>query len=205
METGKEKVDRICQLLKEETLKPAQEEAKEIIEAAKLKAKELVSGAESKKKQVLADLDKEIEQKQKIFESSLNLSCKNAYHKVRESIEKNLFSEELQKLVQEKLSEKKVTLDFVTAVIHAIEKEGLSADLEVVIPKMVDREGLVKELVARFKDKLQKEKVIDQDFAAGVKVKMVDQKVTIDLSDDALKELLASFLQKDFRQIVFNV
>lgn len=205
MQTGKEKVDRICQLLKEETLKPAQEEAKNILDSARQKADEIVLQAENKKKQILSDLDQEIEQKQKIFDSSLNLSCRNAYQKVRESLEKNLFSEDLQKMIQEEVSNTQVMTDFVKAIVEAIDKEGLSTDLEVFIPKKVNRDEFVKELINRFKDKLQKEKVIDQDFAAGVKVKMVDQKITIDLSDQALKELIASFLQKEFRQIVFNV
>lgn len=205
METGKQKVDRICSLLKEETLKPAQEEARRIIDEAKKRADEIEKATEQKRKEILSDADKELEKKKQIFESSLQLSCRNAFQKVRQSIETELFSDQLDQLLCEKLDDTDVIGEFIKSVAAAIEKEGLDTDIEVTISKNVSKEKLVKLLISKFKNKLDVEQVIDRDFAAGVKIKLVDQKITVDLSDQALKELLASFLHKEYREIVFNV
>jgi len=205
METGKQKVDRICSLLKEETLRPAQEEAKRIIDVAKKRAEEIENATEQKRKEILSDADKDLEKKQQIFESSLQLSCRNAFQKVRQSIETELFSDQLDQLLCEKLEDTDVIGEFVKSVADAVEKEGLDTDLEVAISKNVSKEKLIKLLISKFKYKLDEDKVVDRDFPAGVKIKLVDQKITIDLSDQALKELLASFLHKEYREIVFNV
>ncbi len=45
LEKGKDKIQHICQVLKEETLKPAQDEAEKIIARAKKERDEILKGA----------------------------------------------------------------------------------------------------------------------------------------------------------------
>jgi len=205
METGKEKIDRICALLKKETIKPAQEQVKELLENAKKKAEKIVSEANTKKESLLKETELEIEKKKKIFDTSLALGAKNTLETLRQSIEKNLFSKKIQELVAEKSSDENVIANFISVVVEAIRKEGLETDLNAHIAKSVPKESILKLLVSKVKDQLGEGKIIEGDFAGGAKISLVDQKMTIDLSDEALNELLAEFLQHDFRQILFNV
>lgn len=205
METGKEKVDRICALLKEETIKPAQDEAKRILDEARKKADSILKEAAQNKEKLLSDTQNELDKRKQIFESSLALASKSTLESLRQSIEKNLFSDEMNKLIQQKSADEGVVSDFIKVVADAIEKEGLDGDIEAFIPKAVSKEKLLQLLGSKIGAKLNTEKVIQKDFAGGAQIKLVDQHLTIDLSDQALKELLASFLQKDYRQIIFNV
>lgn len=205
METGKEKIDRICALLKEETIKPAQEQVKELLDHARRKAEGIVSDAKNQKESLLIEAEAELAKRKKIFDASLDLGAKNTLEMLRQTIEKNLFTDKIQALVAEKSSEENVIADFIAIVTEAIRNEGLETDLQAHISKGVSRESIIKLLASKVKDQFEKEKVIEGDFAGGAKISLVDQKMTIDLSDEALKELLAEFLQKDFRQIVFNV
>ena len=49
MEKGSDKVQKICELLKQETLEPAKQEAKELLENAKMQASRIVQEAKEKK------------------------------------------------------------------------------------------------------------------------------------------------------------
>jgi V/A-type H+-transporting ATPase subunit E len=205
METGKEKIDRICALLKEETIKPAQEQVKELLDNARNKAEKIISDANSQKQALLKQAEVEIEKKKKIFDTSLDLGAKNTLETLRQTIEKNLFSEKLQELVAEKSSDETVISDFLSVVTEAIKKEGLESDLQAQVAKNVSKENIIKLLAGKVGEQLDKEKIIEGNFAGGAKLSLVDKQMTIDLSDRALKDLLAEFLQKDFRQILFNV
>lgn len=205
MESGKQKIQKICDLLKEKTIEPAQEEAKKIIDEAHKKAEKIIKEAKKTAEHEIENVQTEIEQKQKVFTSSLHLACKQAYEKVRQSIENSLFSKELDKLIFEKFTDTKVLSDLITAMLSAIEKEGMSTDLSVYIPKSVSPRKINELLISRFKDKLREKNVIEGDFEAGVKIKLHDQKLTVSLSENELKDLIANFIHNDFRQVVFNI
>lgn len=70
-DTGKNKIQKICDLIKSETIEPAQQEAREIVENAHLQAKEIVDEARRQAEEIHAKALREIEQKKKVCESSL--------------------------------------------------------------------------------------------------------------------------------------
>jgi V/A-type H+/Na+-transporting ATPase subunit E len=42
------------------------------------------------------------------------------------------------------------------------------------------------------------------DFDGGVQIKLCDRKITIDVSDRVVRELIANFIRHDFRDLVFQ-
>jgi V/A-type H+-transporting ATPase subunit E len=46
--------------------------------------------------------------------------------------------------------------------------------------------------------------VLVSSIGGGIEVKLLDQNMTIDLSDTAFKELVAGYIRKDFRDLVFK-
>ena len=75
VDTGKETVKRICEVLKEDTLNPAREEAESIIHKAKADADRITQDAQEQAKQMKEAAIKEIEGREKVFRSSLNVAC----------------------------------------------------------------------------------------------------------------------------------
>ena len=69
LETGKNKIQKICDVLRKETLEPAKQEAAEIVENAHIAASKILVDAQKKGQELLSLAEKEIAEKKKVFES----------------------------------------------------------------------------------------------------------------------------------------
>lgn len=70
LETGKDKIQKICDALKKETLEPAKQEAREVIENARLQAAEIVTAAK-KEAEEKSPLQRKRSRKNKEYSSPL--------------------------------------------------------------------------------------------------------------------------------------
>lgn len=201
---GQDKIQKICDQLRRETLQPAAEEAQRILEEAKKKAEEIKEEAERHAELMIKQARGQIEQERNVFHSSLKQAAKQTVEGLRQEIEHRLFNDELQNLLEKQLTDPKVIADLVNGIVKAIEKEGLGVDLTAVIPHLVsveDVNGLLLESVRR---RLKEKPLELGSFAGGIQVKLLGKKMTIDLSDQAIKELLANYMRKDFRNLIFS-
>jgi len=53
-------------------------------------------------------------------------------------------------------------------------------------------------------NRLREKSVVLNGFDGGIQVKLHEQKMTLDLTDEALIELLQRYLRKDFRDLLFK-
>lgn len=202
IDSGNDKVKKICDVLKKETLEPAKNEAKALILDAQDKANEMLASA---KKDAQREIDKareQIAQEKRVFESSLALSAKQALGALRQEISERLLGAAISKLVDFQSVETSAKL--LDALLRAIEKDGLDANLELALPKGVDKEALVNSLGSSAATLLKNSEVVVGAFAGGVRVKMKEAQLTIDLTDQTVKELLTSYVREDFRSLVLN-
>ena len=65
LETGKDKIQKICDALRKETLEPAKQEAREIVENAHLKADEILQEAKKKAEESTRRVEMEISERKK--------------------------------------------------------------------------------------------------------------------------------------------
>ena len=86
-----------------------------------------------------------------------------------------------------------------------LEEKGINEELTVLVPKSASKKAINSLIASHFLDKLHGKSVVLGDFEGGVQLKLHDRTVTIDISDQALKDVLASFLRADFRKLVFQV
>ena len=203
-DTGKDKVKKICEILRRDTLDPAKLEADKIVERATEQAALLIQEAKAEALKLESDAKKRIEEEKNVFQASLSMSAKQSLSVLRKEVEDNFFSKEIEKLLQTPLKEPSVVAKIISAVVSAVEKDGLQTDMEAIIPKTVKTSDINALLAANIKEKLSKKSVSLGEIAAGAQVKLVDSHLTIELSDDSLKVLLANFVRDDFRKIIFN-
>ena len=201
---GKEKIDQIASLLRLETLEPAEREAAKIIAEAKRQAEEIVKESEAKAKERVAQAKASIERERQVYERSLLQSAKLALEALRQGIERELFSGELHLAVIAESAKPGLISKLIESMVLAIDKAGMGADLSALIPKEVKPEEVTALLSARILDRLRGGKVVLGDFAGGVALKLHEERITIDLSDEALFELLATHARKDFRKLFFG-
>lgn len=205
LEKGKEKIKQICDVLRDETLGPAQKEAQQIIERAQQEAEQVIASAHQEAEKIRSDAQAAIEQEKKTFHSSLQQAAKQGLESLRQSIEHTFFHEHLSVLIERDMENPGLIADLINAIVKALEKEGLAADLTALVPQKIPVRSLNELLLQEVVKKLNNESVSIGHFNAGVQLKVNGKKLTIDISDEALKELLATnIFRKDFRKLVFN-
>lgn len=203
-ETGKDKIKKICEILKNESLQPAKQEAQKIIEIAEAQAQEMIKKAEAKSIQIEQTTKAKLEKEKEIFQSSLIGACKQAVESLRQEIVDNLFNPELSLWINKALDDPKASSQLITALVNAIEKEGTSADFSASISKNLSTETINALLAKAILLKLKEKSVVLGGFSSGVQIKLHDKQLVLDMSETALKELLEKYLRKDFRKILFS-
>jgi len=204
MKTGSEKVKEICDELRRETLEPAKQKAEEIILEARQQAKGLTDEAQQEAERLLAEARLEIQRQKNIFNSSLHQAVKQALESLKQAIEEKLLNPELTRLIQKKMQSPDVIAHLIEAVIHALKKEGMDANLSVYVPAAVPARVINEKLTEQIIESLKEKSVLVSPIGGGIEVKLHDQNITIDISDTAIKELVASYIRKDFREMFFG-
>ncbi len=204
LDSGEDKIQQICDSIRNETLLPAQERAKEIVENANIQADIIIKKAHKEKERLLHTAKKNIEKERKIFDSSLNLATRQALEVLKQQIEKELFSKNLKNYLVKETKDPKIIANLINALIKTIEEYGIDSDVSAYVPKEVDLKAINLHLLKETIDKLKEKEVIIGDFDGGIKLKLIDQEITIDISDEALKVLVADHIRSDFRKLIFS-
>ncbi len=204
IETGKDKVKKICDVLRQETLEPAKKEAEALIERAKSEAQALLNEAKLVIDRMMTEARTEIEKQKSVAQSALHQACRQSLETLRLQIEEKLFNQELAAQILQQTQDPKVLATLITAVVKALEKEGTDADLSAYIPAAVPAPSVNAFLAQEILSKLKENSVLLSPIGGGVEVKLHKNQITLDLSDVALKELVAKYLRKDFRSLLFG-
>ncbi len=204
LETGKDKIKKICEILKNETLEPAKQEAQKIIAQAHEEAAKIIQETQQKAEDILKANQEKMQRERKVFESSLVQAAKQGMETLRQAIERDLFNEELSSWVKQNTADPKIAAQLITVLVRAIEKEGVSADFSALIPSQIPADKVNALIAKSILEKLREKSVTIGNFKGGVQLKLHDQKCTLDLSDQALYELLEKYLRKDFRELLFK-
>ncbi|HEV3269849.1 MAG TPA: V-type ATP synthase subunit E [Candidatus Rhabdochlamydia sp.] len=205
METGKDKVRKICDVLRKETLEPSQKQAEEMLAQASLQAQEIIAQAYLKQKQLLVDAKEQIQREKAIFESSLSQTSKQVIEALKQEIEENIFHKELLHLLKGEMNKPEVLSRLINAVIAAIEKEGIESDLSVYIPEAVPAREVNALLLQNILGKLQEKSVlIGSSIHGGMELKIHDKNISIEITDSSLEELIERYSRRDFHEIIFK-
>lgn len=204
LDKGQDKIDQICTILRKDTLEPAEKKAAEIINAAEKKAQDIILEAEKKHNTLLSKAKDEIEQEKKVFQSSLYQAARQGVEYLRQEIEEKLFNPELTQKIKTVTVDPQIIASIISALVHSIEKEGMSGDLSAYIPQTVSAQAVNALLLDGVLHKLKNGSVEVGTFDGGAQVKIKDKRITIDMSDKALKDLLANYIRKDLRKYIFG-
>ena len=204
LEKGEDKIQKICEALRKETIEPAKKDALKIIEEAKRQAEAIVAEAEGQAKEIMDRTKIEIEQGRNVFQSSLQQAAKQSVEALRQEIEKHLFNTQLDQILEKQMQDPKIIASLINAIIKAIEKKGIDTSIEALIPQEVSPREINELLLAETVKQLKNHSVTVGSFKGGAQVRLVNKKITVDMTEDALKELMASFVRKDFRKLIFN-
>lgn len=204
LESGKDRVKAICDVLRKETLEPAQRQADHIIEEAKEEAARILTEAEAQGNRILKEAHQEIERLRSAAESSLRQAGRQTIEGLKYAIEEKLLQPNLSLLLDKPLQDPKVLAKIIEAVMEALHKEGIDGDLSAYISSAVAPRA-VNELIAQsILQRLKEKSVLISGAGGGVSVKIHNRNIVIDISDAAIREILMQFIRKDFRELFFG-
>lgn len=204
IESGKEKVRKICEALRKETLEPAMQEAEEIVAQARQEAERILAKAKKEASGLFDEGKLRLQREHATFQAALNQAAKQTMQFLRQMIEEKLFNQELAQLLSKPLHNPQVIANLITAVVKAIEKEGKEVDLSVFIPSVIPAKEVNALLAKEIVEKLKEKSVLLSPIGGGIEVKLRKDNITLDLSDTALNELVANYIRKDFRETFFE-
>lgn len=203
LQKGDDKIQQICDILRLETLEPAKEEAARIVEEAKLRADNLIAEAKKEIAKLQASAKAQIDQERNVFESSLDQAGKMVLERLRQSIETKLLREDLFNEVEVKTSSAETISKIINALVDAIAKEGINSDLKAIIPHTVSIEELIGFLSENTLKRLRSDRIVVGDIKGGVQLKLMDKRITLDMTDKTLKALLLDYIGNAFRERLF--
>ena len=203
-DTGKDKIRQICNQLRKETLDPASEEAAQIVKEAEERAAQIIAKAKADAEAVLQTARDEIVKEQEVLDSSLKLACKKSLSYLKQEIAERVFNKELESEVQKHLTKDEIVAKAIDVIFEAISKEGLEGSALASLPKAISAEAVLAHLAAKAKEALSKESIQVGDFEGGAKVMLVDNHMTVDLSDEAIQSLMQKFLAGSLHKFFFE-
>lgn len=203
LEKGKKKIQQICDALRHETLEPARQEGEQLISEAKAEAERIIQEAHGHAEKIIEAGRGKIEQEREILQASMKQGIKQALEALRQDIEHKVFNDELDSFVGKGVKDSQLVAKMIEAIIRALEKEGITADLSVQVPAMVSAEEVNAVLGQSLLERLQEQSVTVGTFQGGAKVKVHKKKLTIEITDAAIKDLLSRYVRKDFREMIF--
>ncbi|EGK69396.1 V-type ATP synthase subunit E [Chlamydia abortus] len=201
---AEDKLKQICDALRIETLKPAEDEADAIVRNAKEQAKRIIDEAQEEASRIITSAKEEADHKLKQGESALAQAGKRSLESLKQAVENKVFKESLAEWLENTLADPEVSAKLVAALIQAIEDKGISGDLTAYIGKHVATRAVNEFLGKTVLAKLKGKGVAIGKFVGGVQLRVEDKNWVLDLSSDTLLDLLMRYLQKDFREMIFQ-
>lgn len=204
LDSGKDKVKKICDTLKKQTLDPAKQEAKHIVDHALKEADKIVKQAKEEAKQLLEEQKMKLLQEKKAFYSSLNLAGKQSIEALKQEVEEHLFHKNIAAMFQKSTHHEDVVAAFISTILLCLEKEGLDTNLEISIPKHLSKQKVLDKLAQEIVERLKGHQIQLGDFQGGAKVKLKDQHIVFEMTDESLRALFSRFIREEFRALLFD-
>lgn len=205
IDSSKKKVKKICDVLLRDTLEPAQRKAEEIIDEANKKAEAIILQAADKASGMVKEAEAQIKEKQTVFDSSLKIATQKALTMLRDEVEFKLFHPELENQIRKYLNQKEIVVKIIDALVEALKKEGLGADLELVISKAFKPEEICAAILQDSLNVLNGKVIRIGENESGITLKCSGYHLSIDVTDDAIKGVISTYASESLRKILFKL
>lgn len=204
LETGNDKVKKICDVLRKETLDPAKKEANMILDSAKAEADKIMKHAQEKAAHMIHDAEERLKKQEEVFKASLNLAFKQAIAKLKSDIQQKLFNKSLHQKISSDLNNSTLLAECLKSIFEALKQSGLETDAQIVLSSKFTQEQIAQAITHAGLDSLKNHIHADVEVSAGVKIRLENNHLTIDLSDETLEQIILTFASDTLKKLVFN-
>lgn len=202
--TGDERLAAICQMIRNETLDPAKEEAEQIRHAAERDAAKIRSEAKRAADQMIHDARAKILEERETFDASLEQASRQVVGLLKEKIEKSLFNPGLDQYLAGEFHNEVKTARLLDLLIQELEEEGLDGDVLVWLGKHLSKEEVLKHISQTTLKRVPSGNLLVGEHTYGIVLKLVGRHLSIEVTPEGLKEMLSTHLRSDYRSILFS-
>ncbi|MGR3952041.1 MAG: hypothetical protein QRY74_03955 [Chlamydia sp.] len=201
--TLEQRLIAICQTVRKEALDPALHEAEATKRQAEREREEILKEAKIRAKAIIEEAEKKAISIRKVLESSLEQASSQAVELLKEEIEKNLFNPSLNEYIASSFALEKETASLVESLVQAIDAGGIFGSIAIELGKTASKEKIVQQLGTKVIARLQNGSIQVGMHNWGIIVRIKDKQIVLDVSDKAVRELMANFLRQEFRKMLF--
>ena len=215
-------VEKLIERLRDEAVNAGQAKAEDIVVNAQKRAEWIIEEAELEAKQLLEKARAEAESIKSAGLDALQLAGRDALLKLRDTL-LGSFSQEVMRVVGKQMAKEEFIEQLILALAGRVrEKTGLDSNREIIIQLPEDaigtdelrqnpeelNQGALSHLTAAIASDLLREGVkfdVSDEIRGGLIVKLVDNNMTIDFSDEAVATLFLEHLQPRFRALLQGI
>lgn len=204
-------VQELITRLKDEGVKAGRDEAGRMTEEAQKKAAQIISQAKAEADQLMTETRAELETEKKAADASLKTAIRDT-ELMLESELKSGFAEHVKRLVSVELKDKEFLRQLILAVAGRVAPDvSVDKKAEVFVPRDLFTEegkGNMHHMVLGIAGDMLREgvKIKKADTnEVGMRIRLVGEDVEIDLSDNAISDVLLKYLLPRYRAIMAGV
>ncbi len=208
--------------LKDEGVSAGRAEAERMVNEAQARARAIVEKAEADAKAKLQAAHKEVEGLRRGGEDALRAAARDTVLELKDNLTRR-FAEDVGKTVSDAMHDEAMLKKMILAIVGRAREEGgvdQSAEVEVILPRSVVglddlrrkpeelREGTLTHYVAATAGEMLRAGISfgrAEDDAGGLRVKLHDRGVTVDITDKAVAAAILEHLQPRFRALMEGV
>ena len=201
-------VQELIDKLKNQGVSEGQRQAEEIIKEAMSKASRILSKAQAEADKLLAEGRSKLEVERKSSHEAIKTAFRDTELALRSKV-REAFSAHLKRLVSLELTDKEFIKQLVLAIVGAKASEIAQVpNVEILLPaKIFGEEGKkrLQHLVLGITEDMLRQGVelkSTLDVKGGIKVRLTGKDIELDLTDEALTDLLLKYLLPRYREIV---
>jgi len=202
LDTGSDKIKKICDAIRHETLEPAKQQARVILEQASDQAAVIIKEARKQAEAILETAKRQHEKEKHIFESSMAHSAKLFKEKLKIEIEQHFLNRSLDSISNDLFDRSELVSKIVSALVHGFSSKALSGDLVLMLSEGLNKEDVVKHLASDVKARMKE--VTSSKAISGVVLKSVGENLRIEINEDQLTDALLDTLRSDFRKYFYQ-
>lgn len=215
-------VDALIARLREQGVSAGREESEKIIAEARARAKQIIESAKVEAEQQLEASQKQADSFQAAGVAAIQMAMRDTILELKSHLMQR-FSSDVKRLVSRSLHDeallKKMILEVAGRARENIDVADAS-ELEIVLPEHVVgldelrndpdelRRGQLTHFVLGLSDDILRKGVTfsaSDEFGAGIRIHMVDKDISLELTDEAIADLLLQHLQPRFRAILEGI
>lgn len=215
-------VEALIERLRDKAINAGQAKAEDIVNNAQKRATWLIGEAEQEARQIVAKAQAEADAIKMAGTDALNLAARDALLTLRDTL-LGSFSHEVQRVVGERMAQPELIDQLILALAgHVREKTGLdqAAQLTLVLPEDIIgteelkkkpeelQHGALSHLTASLAGELLRQGVsfeVSNTLKTGLQIKLADNAMQIDFTDEAVAALLLKHLQPRFRALLQGI